>query len=38
MQVSLFKVVLSNALYFNGSWEYEFLFDPPYSGTEKMFK
>ena len=26
------KVVLSNALYFNGSWEYEFLFDPPYSG------
>ena len=23
------KVVLSNALYFNGSWEYEFLFDPP---------
>jgi len=25
------KVVLSNALYFNGSWEYEFLFEPPYS-------
>merc|ERR1711981_951236 len=23
------KVVLSNALYFNGSWEYEFLFQPP---------
>merc|ERR1711970_604350 len=24
------KVVMSNALYFNGSWEYEFLFDPPH--------
>eukprot|EP00092_Neocalanus_flemingeri_P102983 GFUD01131729.1.p1 GENE.GFUD01131729.1~~GFUD01131729.1.p1 ORF type:complete len:527 (+),score=142.23 GFUD01131729.1:57-1637(+) len=24
------KVVVSNCLYFNGSWEYEFLFDPPY--------
>ena len=23
------KVVISNALYFNGSWEYEFLFEPP---------
>lgn len=23
------KIVLSNALYFNASWEYEFLFDPP---------
>ena len=23
------KLVLSNALYFNASWEYEFLFDPP---------
>lgn len=24
------KVVVSNCLYFNGNWEYEFLFDPPY--------
>ena len=24
------KVVVSNCLYFNGSWEYEFLFDPPH--------
>jgi len=33
------KVVLSNALYFNGSWEYEFLFDPPYSvGIPTEFK
>jgi len=24
------KVVVSNCLYFNGTWEYEFLFDPPY--------
>ena len=32
------KVVLSNALYFNGSWEYEFLFDPPdFVGIESQF-
>jgi len=33
------KVVVSNALYFNGSWEYEFLFEPPYSvGIPAEFK
>ena len=32
------KVVLSNALYFNGSWEYEFFFDPPdFVGIEAEF-
>jgi len=32
------KVVMSNALYFNGSWEYEFLFDPPhFIGIETEF-
>ena len=31
----MFQIVLSNALYFNGSWEYEFLFEPPYSGNLK---
>ena len=32
------KVVVSNCLYFNGTWEYEFLFDPPYfSGILGMF-
>ena len=33
------KVVLSNALYFNGSWEYEFQFDPPdFVGIESQFQ
>ena len=32
------KVVLSNALYFKASWEYEFLFDPPhFVGIETEF-
>ena len=32
------KVVVSNCLYFNGTWEYEFLFDPPYFvGIPGMF-
>ena len=29
----MLQVVLSNALYFNGSWEYEFLFEPPDLGN-----
>lgn len=33
------KMVLSNALYFNGSWEYEFQFDPPdLVGIESQFQ
>ena len=33
------KVVVSNCLYFNGNWEYEFLFDPPYFvGIPSMFQ
>ena len=33
------KMVLSNALYFNGSWEYEFQFDPPdFVGIESQFQ
>lgn len=33
------KFVLCNALYFNGSWEYEFLFDPPdFVGIEAEFQ
>ena len=33
------KVVLSNALYFNGSWEYEFQFDPPhFVGIDSQFQ
>jgi len=32
------KFVISNALYFNGSWEYEFMFDPPhFVGIEAEF-
>lgn len=32
------KLVISNALYFNGSWEYQFLFSPPeYSGIRTTF-
>ena len=32
------KLVVSNALYFNGSWEYEFLYDPPsYVGIDANF-
>lgn len=32
------RLVLSNALYFNGSWEYKFLFSPPeYSGIKTTF-
>eukprot|EP00091_Calanus_sinicus_P023914 TRINITY_DN8321_c0_g1_i4.p1 TRINITY_DN8321_c0_g1~~TRINITY_DN8321_c0_g1_i4.p1 ORF type:complete len:474 (-),score=124.60 TRINITY_DN8321_c0_g1_i4:74-1495(-) len=33
------KVVVSNCLYFNGNWEYEFLFDPPhFVGIPSMFQ
>jgi len=32
------KLVITNALYFNGTWEYEFLFSPPYdTGIEAEF-
>jgi len=33
------KIVISNALYFNGTWEYEFEFNPPeYTGIDARFR
>ena len=33
------KVVVSNCLYFNGNWEYEFIFEPPdFIGEDGEFK